>query len=743
MVALLALGISAGAQINQHSNYIGLNLGGGMNTLLYSPADGSRGLGWGYMGELKYIHFFGRHIGLGLGANFNMSHASTTYDFTEVTTGLTHPSNGLAYDEHNVFNSWKERQRLATLNVPIELFYRNKISERWSYMIGLGAELNFPMFGNYSAEDGSYEIQGVFPAYGSYPVRNLPDYGFRTYDADVDADIEMSKMGVSLIGELSFNYALSNHWGLNFGVYAGYGITDMLDELSTDPIVKINDADVNQIDYAGTLSSNQIDKLHLLNVGVKLGVNLGWSCKHGEKAAAAAAAAGAGAAAVASYDDKKSDDKKIDDKKAAGKQDTENAADQPAATQQDQPQLHAPVFNQGFGNDAADDEAEAAAQEARCNARRMNDADLAQARSDFQNDLAEAERLASQCGSSDAKNYAADARAKAADAERAYANGKYCRAYDLYLDAYGDIANSYAADANDYASKNSDARPAADDADLYAEAAHRDGLDCAIAASRNAKLKAEIARDGEGSHGAGSSASDPAYAQKFASDALAMAQAAGSKPAQTDAKDAEGKAYRGNLADAYAAAAKSYAESADAFAKKCGKPEHAAAAKEAQQYAAEAAEAARRGDNEAAYAAALKAREAARRAAACEMPAASNGDVQSILAPINASVYFDFNTTNPTVDNKTNIALRALSRLMADNKGVKVTVTGHTDNVGSAEGNQALGLRRAEAVKNLMVNMGAPAANISTDSKGQTQPAASNDTDEGRRQNRRAVISVR
>ena len=80
---------------------------------------------------------------------------------------------------------------------------------------------------------------------------------------------------------------------------------------------------------------------------------------------------------------------------------------------------------------------------------------------------------------------------------------------------------------------------------------------------------------------------------------------------------------------------------------------------------------------------------------------------------------------------------------MKSDRNIKVLITGHTDNVGSAESNMNYGQRRAEALKQLMVNQGAPAANISTTSKGQNEPVVDNDTDEHRHQNRRAVITLK
>jgi len=74
--------------------------------------------------------------------------------------------------------------------------------------------------------------------------------------------------------------------------------------------------------------------------------------------------------------------------------------------------------------------------------------------------------------------------------------------------------------------------------------------------------------------------------------------------------------------------------------------------------------------------------------------------------------------------------------------GETVTLTGHTDNVGNADNNMKLGQARADAMKQLLVKKGAPADQITTESKGQTQPTASNDTPEGRHENRRVEVRL-
>lgn len=69
-------------------------------------------------------------------------------------------------------------------------------------------------------------------------------------------------------------------------------------------------------------------------------------------------------------------------------------------------------------------------------------------------------------------------------------------------------------------------------------------------------------------------------------------------------------------------------------------------------------------------------------------------------------------------------------------------IEGHTDSTGAPDYNQQLSERRAAAVKAEFVKAGMPAANVRAVGKGETQPVASNDTDEGRQQNRRVVIVV-
>lgn len=105
-----------------------------------------------------------------------------------------------------------------------------------------------------------------------------------------------------------------------------------------------------------------------------------------------------------------------------------------------------------------------------------------------------------------------------------------------------------------------------------------------------------------------------------------------------------------------------------------------------------------------------------------------------------AEALFDFDKSVVKPNGK--IALDALvSNLRGMNTEVMITV-GHTDSIGTAEYNEKLSLRRADAVKVYLVSTGLDGARIYTEGKGEVQPLADNKTAAGRQQNRRVMVEV-
>ena len=69
-------------------------------------------------------------------------------------------------------------------------------------------------------------------------------------------------------------------------------------------------------------------------------------------------------------------------------------------------------------------------------------------------------------------------------------------------------------------------------------------------------------------------------------------------------------------------------------------------------------------------------------------------------------------------------------------------IVGHTDDMGSDSYNQGLSQRRADAAANFLVSQGIARSRIQTSGKGETEPVASNLSDQGRAQNRRVEVAI-
>ncbi len=86
--------------------------------------------------------------------------------------------------------------------------------------------------------------------------------------------------------------------------------------------------------------------------------------------------------------------------------------------------------------------------------------------------------------------------------------------------------------------------------------------------------------------------------------------------------------------------------------------------------------------------------------------------------------------------------LNKLVSILKNNPKSKVEISGHTDNTGNASANLNLSQNRAKSVYNYVISQGIPKAALQFKGYGQTKPVASNNTDEGRAQNRRTEFRV-
>ena len=124
----------------------------------------------------------------------------------------------------------------------------------------------------------------------------------------------------------------------------------------------------------------------------------------------------------------------------------------------------------------------------------------------------------------------------------------------------------------------------------------------------------------------------------------------------------------------------------------------------------------------------------------CDGALVAKAVVTQSKVTLQADTLFDFDKSTVKPEGKV-----ALDKLATQLKGIKIEVAiavGNTDSVGTDAYNMALGQRRAQAVKTYLVGQGLPADRIYTESKGKSNPVASNATAEGRALNRRVDVEV-
>lgn len=121
--------------------------------------------------------------------------------------------------------------------------------------------------------------------------------------------------------------------------------------------------------------------------------------------------------------------------------------------------------------------------------------------------------------------------------------------------------------------------------------------------------------------------------------------------------------------------------------------------------------------------------------------AAGNKIEESLEKTGRAIVYginFDFNSD--VIKNESKPTLDQIAAVLTENKQWKMTVEGHTDNVGGETANKTLSEKRANAVKTYLVGKGIEAVRLSASGMGMSKPVAQNETEAGRAQNRRVEL---
>jgi len=116
---------------------------------------------------------------------------------------------------------------------------------------------------------------------------------------------------------------------------------------------------------------------------------------------------------------------------------------------------------------------------------------------------------------------------------------------------------------------------------------------------------------------------------------------------------------------------------------------------------------------------------------------------QEVIAKVNyAAKNIFFITGSAKLSSKSNKALDDIVKILSDDNNLKLSIEGHTDNVGKAEYNQNLSEKRAASVKEYLISKGIDEARLNSVGYGMDRPIADNKTAAGRSKNRRVELKL-
>ena len=115
-----------------------------------------------------------------------------------------------------------------------------------------------------------------------------------------------------------------------------------------------------------------------------------------------------------------------------------------------------------------------------------------------------------------------------------------------------------------------------------------------------------------------------------------------------------------------------------------------------------------------------------------------------ILTELNTNghiaLYINFETGKSDIKPESQKIIDQIVEMLKSNPTLKISIEGHTDNVGNSQSNQTLSENRAKAVMNAIIAKRIDKSRLSTKGWGQTKPIVDNSSDDGRAKNRRVEI---
>lgn len=129
-----------------------------------------------------------------------------------------------------------------------------------------------------------------------------------------------------------------------------------------------------------------------------------------------------------------------------------------------------------------------------------------------------------------------------------------------------------------------------------------------------------------------------------------------------------------------------------------------------------------------------------------QAPVVTKLNMEAPVAAVNKPFVINdiyYSTNKAEIDPKSMLILDEFANYLLEHPSIQIEIRGHTDNVGNDDANLALSMERAYEVLKYITSKGVDGKRISSKGYGETKPIASNDTEEGRAQNRRTEFLIK
>ena len=288
----------------RRAHYVQLHAGAAIGNISLQPALSG-------VAELQYAYFFHRSVGIGIGAwlsnytSYGILSGEHVFNGLKQSDGLYVPdtesgiidSDGEYYNHHASFRSWKERQTIHTVGVPISLQFQawGKESKTGLYA-ALGAAPVYTVYTTYRVLEGEIEHWGAYPHMGEdMNIHDVREFGTIDYVGGTVTQLGQSspyssagvhpagklnvrQFSATALADLGLLIRLSAQVDLLLGVYAHYTFLNMqnaeLKDLGWQDKERFPNLQMQE--YDGLLATNSLPNggaLHPWQAGVKIGIH--------------------------------------------------------------------------------------------------------------------------------------------------------------------------------------------------------------------------------------------------------------------------------------------------------------------------------------------------------------------------------------------------------------------------------------------------------------------------------------